>query len=60
MEPVNLQEGQDNMVGQVIGIFGAIVGVGALFVFLGSNNTSSILKSIFDGFSGSLSAAMGR
>lgn len=47
------------MVGSVIGLFAAIVGVGALFVFLGSNNTSSILKSVFDGFTGSLKAAMG-
>jgi hypothetical protein len=48
------------MIGSIVGLAGAIVGVGALFVFLGSNNTSGILKSIFDGFTGSLSAAMGR
>lgn len=48
------------MIGSVLGIFGAMVGVGALFVFLGSNNTSAIIKSIFSGFTGSLSAAMGR
>lgn len=47
------------MVGTIIGIFGAIVGVAALTVFLGSGNTSSILSSIFSGFTGSLKAAEG-
>ena len=46
------------MVGGILTILGAIVGVGALGVFLGSNNTASIIKSIFDGFKGSLQAAM--
>lgn len=47
------------MVGSVLGIFAAIVAVAGLAVFLGSSNTSSIVKSIFDGFAGSLKAAMG-
>lgn len=48
------------MVGSIIGIFMALIGVAALVAALGSNNTSSIIKSIFSGFQGSLSAALGK
>lgn len=48
------------MVGSVIGIFMAFIGVAALVTFLGSNNTSSIIKSIFDGFTGTLKAAVAK
>lgn len=48
------------MVGGVISIFAAIVGVAALMIFLGSNNTSNIISSIFNGFTGSLKAATGK
>lgn len=47
------------MIGGALGILGAIVGVAALFTFLGSNNTNGILQTIFNGFKGSLSVAMG-
>lgn len=45
--------------GGIIGIASSIVGVAFLFVALSSNNTATILKNIFDGFAGSLRAAMG-
>ena len=48
------------MIGSFAGILAAIVGVAGLFVFLGSSNTAGIIKNIFDGFTGSLKAAMGR
>jgi hypothetical protein len=47
------------MIGSAIGLLGAIIGVAALVAFLGSSNTSGIIKSIFDGFTGSLKAALG-
>ena len=48
------------MIGSLAGILGAIVGVAGLAVFLGSTNTAGIIKNIFDGFTGSLKASMGR
>jgi hypothetical protein len=48
------------MVGSFITLLGGIVGVTALLVFLGSTNTSGIIKAIFDGFTGSLKAASGK
>lgn len=45
--------------GGVISIATAIIGVAFLSVALSSTNTATILKNIFDGFSGSLRAAMG-
>lgn len=45
--------------GGVLGIFSAIVGVAFISVALSSTNTAGIIKNIFDGFAGSLKAAMG-
>lgn len=45
--------------GGFIGILSAIVGVAFLTVALSSSNTATIIKNIFDGFTGSLRAAMG-
>jgi hypothetical protein len=47
------------MLGGILSIFAGIVGLAGLGLFLGSNNTSSIINSIFSGFTGSLSAAVG-
>lgn len=46
-------------VGSITAIFAGIIGVAMLATFLGSGNTASIIKNIFDGFSSSLKAAMG-
>lgn len=45
--------------GGLTGLLGAVVGVAFLAVALGSSNTANIIKNIFDGFTGSLRAAMG-
>lgn len=45
--------------GGIFSIAASIVGVAMLFVFLSSTNTATIIKNIFDGFAGSLRAAMG-
>lgn len=45
--------------GGFVSILMAIVGVAGLSVALSSTNTSGIIKSIFDGFTGSLKASMG-
>ena len=45
--------------GGILSIAGAIVGVAFLFVALSSTNTAGIIKNIFDGFAGSIRAAMG-
>lgn len=47
------------MIGSIIGIFMAVIGVAALGVFLGSGNTSKIISAIFTGFQGALGAAKG-
>ena len=39
-------------------IFSGIIGVAFVTTVLASTNTASIIKNIFDGFSGSLRAAM--
>ena len=46
-------------IGQIIGIFAGIVSVALAFVLVSSKNTSSIIKSWGDAFSGSLRAAEG-
>jgi hypothetical protein len=46
-------------VGSIIGIFSGIIGVAFLSVALSNTNTATIIKNIFDGFAGSLRAAMG-
>lgn len=46
-------------VGGIIGIFSGIIGVAFLATALSSTNTAQIIKNIFDGFAGSLKAAMG-
>lgn len=45
--------------GGILGIASAIVGVAFLATALSSTNTANIIKNIFDGFAGSLRAAMG-
>lgn len=45
--------------GGVLGIFSAIIGVAFLTVAVSHTQTATIIKNIFDGFSGSLKAAMG-
>lgn len=45
--------------GQVVGIFSAIVTVALLTVLVSSTNTANIIKSFGDAFSGSLKSAMG-
>lgn len=47
-------------IGGLSGILGAIIGVATLTVLLGSTNTANILTSLFNGFTGSLRAAMGK
>lgn len=47
-------------VGSVVGIFALITGVAFLTVALGSPNTSNIINAVFNGFTGSLKASMGR
>lgn len=46
--------------GAVTGLLASIVGLAMVVAFLGSPNTASIIKNIFDGFSGSISAALGK
>lgn len=46
-------------VGSIVGIFSAIIGVAFLTVALSHSSTATIIKNIFDGFQGSLRAAMG-
>lgn len=46
-------------VGSIMGIFSGIIGVAFLATALSSTNTAGIIKNIFDGFAGSLKAAMG-
>lgn len=46
--------------GGIIGVFSAIVGVAFLTVALSHSSTATIIKNIFDGFAGSLRAAMGK
>lgn len=45
--------------GSVAGIFASIIGLAMMVAFLGSPNTAQIIKNIFDGFSGSIKAALG-
>lgn len=47
-------------IGGLSGILAAIIGVATLAVLLGSTNTAQIITSLFNGFTGSLRAAMGR
>ncbi len=47
-------------IGGVMGIFSAIIGVAFLTVALSHTTTATIIKNIFDGFAGSLRAAMGK
>ncbi|HEX9414108.1 MAG TPA: hypothetical protein VF916_11445 [Ktedonobacterales bacterium] len=46
-------------IGSIIGIFTAIIGVAFLATALSHSSTATIIKNIFDGFAGSLRAAMG-
>lgn len=43
-----------------MGIFSGIIGVAFLTVALSHTTTATIIKNIFDGFAGSLRAAMGK
>lgn len=45
--------------GGIIGLASAIIGVAFLTTALSHSQTSQIIKNIFDGFAGSLRAAMG-
>lgn len=47
-------------VGGIMGIFSGIIGVAFLTVALSHTTTATIIKNIFDGFAGSLRAAMGK
>lgn len=46
-------------IGQLLGIFTAIVGVAMAFVIVSSPNTAAIIKAWGSAFGGSLRAAMG-
>jgi hypothetical protein len=46
-------------VGSIVGIFTGIIGVAFLATALSHSTTATIIKNIFDGFAGSLRAAMG-
>ena len=46
--------------GAIVGIFMAIVALAGLAVVMTSANTSGIIRATFDGFAGSLKAALGK
>lgn len=46
-------------IGEILGVFTAIVGVAMAFVVVSSPNTASIIQAWGSAFSGSLRAAMG-
>lgn len=48
------------VLGSAVTLGMGLIGLAAIAAFLTSNNSSGIVKNIFDGFSGSLRAALGK